>query len=160
MNTLKKTLTALAFSILGLAFTAGASPIVTDWDFVVDTAFTDSNLPFSAGSNFNTDFWNDPTTLTWGDGDNGPSSISIGFGVDGHVEGTIATDGGFIQSSELTHSNNSLDCCIPWLTSAEISTALWLSPTAPFPYDGSSGGYAPALAFGIDFTETNNFVDP
>ncbi len=155
MNTLKKILAALTFSILGLASTVSAT-IITDWNFAVDTAFTDSNLDLVAnGSDINGGILNpNPTTLTWGTQN---SSIGMTYGTNGHVEGAIGTGDGYVQSSELTHTNNPLSGGRPWLTSAEITTALWLSPALPNPpFDGVSGGFAPLLKFGIAFTETSN----
>ena len=155
MNILKKVLITLIFSTLGFTFTSNAT-IITNWNFEVDTAFTAFNA--GTGSNFNADgLLGNPTTLTWGTGDIGSSSIGMTYGNNGHVEGAIVTNGDYVQSSQLTHINNPLTGGTPWLTSAEITTALWLSPSLPNPpFDGLSGGFAPPIAFDIAFTETNN----
>ncbi len=83
--------------------------------------------------------------------------MGMTYGINGHFEGAIGTGDGYVQSSELTHTNNPLSGGRPQLTSAEITTALWLSPALPKPpFDGVSGGFAPLLEFGIAFTETSN----
>ena len=161
MNTLKKTLTVLTLSTLGLAFTAGAHPIVTDWNYIVNTAFTDAHLSGGggvAGTNDNGE-WGAPTTLTWGtDIGNGQSSISVadpGFGINGWVTGSIMTDGAAEHTSTLSHVNQEISGAS--LVDAVISTSIILKATDPFdPYDPTGPFSPPSLMFNIDFTETTN----
>ena len=159
MNTLKKILLTLTFSTLGVAFTSSATPIVTDWDFVVDTAFTahTPGNPDVVGSNNNGE-WAAPTTLTWGtDIGNGQSSLDVSSGNNGFgsTMGSLMTNGASAITATLEHDNNvirgsSLDTAI-------LSTQIFLDPIAPAnPYALIPGFIPPALSFNVNFSETPN----
>jgi hypothetical protein len=159
MNTLKKILTTFIISTLCVAFTSNATPIVTDWAFIVDSAFTGFNPddPDVTASNNNT-FWSSPTTLTWGTstGD-GPSSLDVSSGNEGNgsTSGFLVTDGLSELTSTLTHNNNPITGAT--LTNAVLSSSIFLNPIAPLnPYSVVSGGRPPALSFNINFKETVN----
>lgn len=175
MNTLKKILTGLTFSTLCVAFTGSATPIVTSWEFIVDSSFTSSLLaPGSGtgaeaggGSAVGSDtngIWSAPSVLSWGDTgglvgltDSDVSSISItGTAADpdyAHSAGTVITDGAPAHISTLTHMNNSISIAYATLASATLESILILKPLLPFA--GADVGI-PSLDFGILFKETLN----
>lgn len=154
MNTLKKAITVLTLSTLGFTFTANAGPIVTAWDWVVDTAFT-AFAPGTVNGSLDNIYWdsqtlalNDaPTTLSWG---NNNSSLVIG-GVNGHTEGDNLANGMLTQTTSLTHNNFVINGGA--LTSAQLSTRLLLDPN---PKAGLFDVMPPALVFDISFLETFN----
>ena len=151
-----------------VAFTVSATPIVTDWDFIVDTAFTSSELTGGGGSAVGSDYnayWtaeeggDTPTTLTWGhvsDTDE-QSSISVADGGTGHTEGTLMTNGIAMHTATLEHNNNAISTSFDTLMDATLSTHLFLNPLLPaVPYAGVPIFGTPALHFDIQFTETFN----
>ena len=166
MITLKKILTNLAFSTLCVAFTSSATPIVTDWGYIVDSAFTYSELESgsaAAGSNNNA-YWtaeegsDTPTTLTWGvDAGNGLSSISVDDGSLGNNFGSLMTNGAAVHTATLEHDNNAISNTSDSLIEAILSTNLILNPTDPAGTYGVVLPFSPpALNFDIFFTETDN----
>ena len=160
MNTLKtnftKILTALTFSTLCVAFTSSANPIVTDWDYIVDSTFTNwtDNNPVNgindgitaSGPN---SLYGGATRLEWGTGDNGPSHLDINSGTAGHLVGSNLAMGDMALITTLTHNNFPING--QTLQSATLRTGLQL--------DGGVGFNPLAiLDFGITFKETTNSV--
>lgn len=153
MKILNKAITVLTLSTLGFTFTASAGPIVTAWDWVVDSAFTAFTPPTNAnptlgvlGINDNA-YWSAPTTLIWG---NNSSSLALG-GVNGNSSGTNLANGALTQTTSLTHNNYIINGAS--LKTAILSTRLLLDPNPGIlPFDIAP----PALNFGITFLETNN----
>jgi hypothetical protein len=157
MNTLKKTLTALIFSTLGFSFTTSATPVITSWDFIVDSAFTDSSYSIGTGtpteSNDNVLF-GEPTNLAWGN-QAIQSSLDIGSGSLGNVWMNGLSSGTAAETSRLVHNNITIPGGSSGLITATLSTLLQLVPA-------SGGlGFPPAdpinaLDFDIFFKETPN----
>jgi hypothetical protein len=157
MNTFNKIITALTISTLCVTFSSHAIPIVNNWDFVVDTAFTDFNHATDVtGSNNNAFFSNAPTTLSWGIplGTN-KSSLDVSSGSNGTVTGSVLTDGAAETTASLIHNNFVID--FPGnnptraLTDAKLSTILRLAPSG-----NPVQAIAPPLVFDITFKETSN----
>ena len=163
MTALKKIITALAFSSLCVTYTSHATPIVEDWNFIVDTAFTEFNHATEvAGTNTNT-YFSAPTTLSWGIplGSN-QSSLDVSSGSNGNVIGTVETDGASVQTASLIHNNFVIDFPLTngdpdptkALTDATLKTKLQLDPLGansdPFLIN------PPELVFDITFKETPN----
>lgn len=151
MNQLKKVLTLATITLLSMASSiATAGPIVTNWDFEVDTAFMSFSPAGVVGSNNNA-FYNAPTTLTWGvpATNNGASSLVIG-GDDGNVMGSVVTNGAAVNTITMTHNN--FPIFAPTLTGAMLRTQIVLTPTSP----AAASLPAQSIDFDINFTETVN----
>lgn len=129
-----------------VAFTVSATPIVTDWDFVVDSSFTAWAAGGITGSAANSHFGG-ATKLEWGSGDDGPSYLEIDSGTAGHYEGFDLAMEDIALITTLRHYN--FPIFGPFLQTATLSTRLEL--------DGGAGFDALAeLDFGITFKETTN----
>lgn len=157
MNTLKKIITALTLSTLG--FMVSASPIITSWDFIVDSAFTaatyttGTGTPMETNNNFLFDAGGDPTNLAWGSNANSQSSLDIGSGNNGTVSMNGLASGTAEETSRLVHNNIVIPGASSVLETATLSTLLQLSP--------AGWGFPPVdlantLAFDIFFKETPN----
>jgi hypothetical protein len=156
MNTLKKILTALTLSSLGFAYSSNATPIITSWDFIVDSAFTASSYTDGTGTptetNGNTLFGDAPTNLAWGNQVN-QSSLDIGSGSNGNVSMNGLSNDVATETSRLIHNNISIPGGSSVLETATLSTLLQLVP--------AGFGFPPAdlinaLNFDIKFFETPN----
>lgn len=153
MKIFKKAITVLTLSTLGLTFTATAGPIVTAWDWVVDSAFTAFAPPTNANptlgvlGTLDNVYWGAPTTLIWG---NNASSLVLS-GNNGNTTGIGLANGALAQTSSITHNNFVINGAS--LTSATLSTRLLLDPNpGALPFDITP----PALTYNISFLETNN----
>lgn len=154
---LKKILTGITFSTLFVTFTSSATPIITTWDFIVDTAFTSTTYTAGAGtpteSNTNIQL-GAPSTLAWGNQAN-QSSLDVSSGTLGQVSGNGIASNTAVQTSLLTHNNITIPSGSSVLASAILSTVLQLTP-------GAGGALLPlailppALAFNVLFEETPN----
>ena len=155
MNTLKKFITALTLSTLGFAFTTSATPIYTEWDFIVDSAFT--SFAYTAGDGATNETMDNilltaPTILAWGD-QVSQSSLDISSGSLGNVTGDDLPSGTAVQTALLIHNNISIPDDSKFLDTATLSTLLQLVPAnTPFPAPVLGN----ALAFDILFKETLN----
>ncbi len=157
MNTLKNIFTGLIFSTLCVAFMSNATPVITDWDFIVDTAFTSTTYTAGTGTPTETNtnlIFGAPTTLAWGD-QVIQSSLDVSSGTLGRVAGNGLTSNTPVQTSLLTHNNIVIPGASSVLSTAILSTVLQLTP-------GAGGALLPlailppALAFNVSFTETPN----
>ena len=155
MNTLKKFITALTLSTLGFAFTTSATPIYTEWDFIVDSAFT--SFAYTAGDGATNETMDNilltaPTILAWGD-QVSQSSLDISSGSLGNITGDDLPSGTAVQTALLIHNNISIPDDSKFLDTATLSTLLQLVP--------ANAGFPPpvlgnAIAFDILFKETLN----
>jgi hypothetical protein len=160
MNTFKNILIALIFSTVGVAFTSNAA-LITDWEFVVDSAFTGSTYQEIPGDG---DFEElllhasgDPTKLRWGDEEEASDRSYIDISADGvtgqtangKVEGMVYTDGASVQTSKLVHYNWPIPLASKLLETAELTTNLSLE------HDGGIE-FLPTIVFDILFEETPN----
>jgi len=157
MNTLKKIVTALTFSTLCIAFTSSATPIITEWDWEVDTAFTDFAHAVDVTGTVPNDYWDDdPTLLSWGiPVGSDQSSLDVSSGSSGNTSGDI-TGSETVQTATLTHNNFVINApegdITRILTAAELSTNLMLTYD-----DGGDVTFSlPSLVFDILFKETPN----
>lgn len=151
-TSLKRVTTALAVSLPVALFSATsvtAAPI-TEWNYQIDSAFTAFSPAGVTGSNPNANLGNAPTTLEWGTGGAGPSSLVVDSTVTNPP--TLTTGGPAVSGASVTHNNNPI--LGPTLTSATLSTQLVLTAASD-----------PTITrtlmtdFDIDFTETNNDGD-
>jgi hypothetical protein len=152
-------------SILVIAGTANAAPIITEWSFETDaafTAFTPSGPPPNGVEGLNNNATlNAPTLLRWGDPNtNQFSSLQIG-GTNGHIQSPpdiftgINAPGTQVQTFTLTHNNQSIPDTAATLRTATLTSLFTITPVAP-----SAG--APVgpleLQFDIQFKETPNIA--
>lgn len=155
MNKLKKFLTALMLSTLGFSLSISASPIITSWDFIVDSAFTDSSYTDGTGTPHETDtnvLFDDPTNLSWGNQES-QSSLDISSGTSGMVWQDGLLSGEEVQTALLVHNNITIPTGSSVLATATLSTLLQLVPAgAGFLEPDTSN----ALNFDIFFKETLN----
>lgn len=130
----------LAAAALPALFVAeGASAVlVTEWSYDAQSAFMDyapdSDAPGAVtGTEPNPERGGEPTTLSWGLGEN-QSSIAI----EPSVEGTVQTNGDFAESATFTHNNFPIrDPNDVSLESFILSTNLRLVATQPGELVGS-----------------------
>lgn len=163
MNTLKKIIATLTLSTLGCAFTATASPIITEWDFIVNSAFTDASYTDGAddvnGPNASlvNALFGQPTNLAWGNTLD-QSSLDISSGSLGLVSGEDLASGTETQTALLVHNNFTIPVDSQGLVTAVLSTLLQLYPanTAPGIGDYPPGDTGEAIAFNVFFKETPN----
>ncbi len=153
MNKLLGVITLATASAMSAVSIAG--PLVTNWDFEIDSGFTSFAPGGVDGSNTNT-LWNAPSTLTWGnDIGNGRSSLDVGGATNGNYTGSAVTDGAAVNTVTVTHTNNPVTGTS--LLSAVLSDQIILTPTAPNPpYDGSLDISPLTIIFDIQFIETPN----
>ena len=175
----------LVACVLVMAGASGASwagPIVTTWDYVTNTIFTDAEFtdkgPFPPfGPEYNTLFRGTPIKtddeLSWGrDGGSfdtdvgGRSAVTIGSGTEGRltgggpVSGSVNTIFGDVPSTaseigigvNISHWNNPISATYDELLSGSLLDFLTLTPTTP----GSSSITLPPLIFNFVFNETIN----
>ena len=84
---------------------AGAkADLITEWDYQIDSAFTAFSPAGVTGLNPNPNLGNNPTTLQWGTGGNGPSSLVVDSTVASPP--TVTTGGGPVAGASITHNNN------------------------------------------------------
>ena len=103
---------------------AGAkADLITEWDYQIDSAFTAFSPAGVTGSNPNANLGNAPTTLQWGTGGSGPSSLVVDATVTNPP--TVTTGGGSVNGASVTHNNNPI--AGETLTSATLSTQLVLT---------------------------------
>lgn len=148
MNPLKKIITALTLSTIGFAFSASAGPIITAWDWQVDSAFTAYTPASAVTSSLTNAELGAPSKLSWG---NNNSSLQITGGDNGKFTGTNLANGALALTSILTHNNFVISGTT--LATAKLSTKLQLDP---YPQVGDFDIMPPALVFDINFLETNN----
>jgi hypothetical protein len=145
-------LSAVAFSVFG-ASQAHAFPLVTDWGVTLNSGFTaytetGGSSPVT-GSNTN-GVLGAPSTLSWGYGNQGQSSISVAGGSNGSYAGTIYTGMPGVQTVEFAHNNRPINGSS--LSTATLTDLITLQPLAPW-----AGPILPAaLQFAIKFKETGN----
>ena len=137
--------------IFALATLPAKAALVTDWDFEIDSGFTSFTGGSVTGSNDN-GYWTAPSTLSWGSGADGPSSIDVGGATNGNVSGSLQTDGASVNTVSFTHINNPI-AAGAGLTSAMLSDRIFLTPQLPVPGPGFA---PPNLVFNILFIETTN----
>jgi hypothetical protein len=155
MKALKKIITVLTLSTLGFAFTSSASPIITSWDFIVDSAFTDATYTAGTGTPTETDpniLFGAPTNLAWGNQVD-QSNIDISSGSSGNVTGMGLASGVQVQTSLFVHNNITIPGGSSVLDTAILSTLLQLTPAGVAP---PVPNLDDALAFDILFSETPN----
>ncbi len=120
----KRVSTALVVSLpvafLGAAG-ASAAPIM-EWTYEIDSAFTAFSPPGVIGSNPNAEL-GAPTTLQWGTGGGGPSSLVVDSTVTSPPN--LTTGGPAVSGASVTHNNNPISGTT--LTSATLSTQLVLT---------------------------------
>ncbi|WP_019029588.1 THxN family PEP-CTERM protein [Colwellia piezophila] len=162
MNTLKKFITTLTLSTLGFAFSATATPIITEWDFIVNSAFTGATFTTPGTGTPTTSLTNllftAPTNLAWGDQVE-QSSLDISSGSLGLVFGEDLASGDAVQTSLLVHDNVIIPGGSSVLATAILSTVLQIFPANTLPNIGDYDDPAEpldALAFNILFFETPN----
>lgn len=151
MNQFQKVFSLASVALLSLASSlATAGPIVTNWDFEVDTAFVNF-APVGVTPANNNVFYNAPSALIWGTPatNNGSSSLVIG-GNNGNVTGSVVTDGATANTVTMTHNN--FPIFAPTLTNALLRTQIILTPTSP----AAAPLPAQSIDFDINFTETVN----
>lgn len=148
----KRVSTALAVSLPVALFGAAsvtAAPI-TEWTYKIDSAFTAFSPAGVTGSNPNAVLGNAPTTLEWGTGGDGPSSLVVDSIVTSPP--VLTTNGPEVAGASVTHNNNPVSGTT--LTSATLSTQLVLT-----------AGNDPTISrtlmsdFEIKFVETPNDGD-
>ena len=133
MKSFNRIITALTLSATCVAFSSNATPIVTSWDFIADSAFTSSSLTNASsavGSDVNTEL-GAATKLTWGDtgGSGATSSLSVSDGSNGNNSGVITTnDASGVHTALLEHSNNPLNANSATLADATLKSKLQLFP--------------------------------
>jgi hypothetical protein len=148
---------AVALATAGSMFATGAmaGPLITNWDFTLNSAFTDfAPDPGVTGSDTNV-LIGAPTKLSWGTPFTQPdqSSLSVNSETLGLVEGSLVTNSGVpVPTVTLTHDNNIVLASSPLLTTATLRAVLNLEPTVP----PGTGFDLPTLDFNIDFLETFN----
>jgi len=171
---------AATVSLIGAlsSFSAFAAPIVTDWNFTLESGFTSwgpagvtgtndndylttSNdvLPLFTGGAQGLPFARAASRLSWGTSDGfGQSSLSVGAATNGHFSGSVQTNGAAQSTVQLIHTNRPVTGT--FLSSASLFDVLFLDPVLPDPpYNTDPGTGAlpvPALVFNFDFVETQN----
>ncbi|WP_282609851.1 THxN family PEP-CTERM protein [Pelagibius sp. Alg239-R121] len=137
----------VSFPVAILGAAGAQAALITEWTYQIDSAFTAFSPAGVTGSNPNANLGNAPTTLQWGTGGNGPSSLVVDATVTDPP--TLSTGGGPVAGASITHNNNPIGG--ETLTSATLSTQLVLTaandPTITQQLDS---------VFQIDFTETGN----
>ncbi|MGO1659577.1 MAG: THxN family PEP-CTERM protein [Marinobacter sp.] len=140
----KKTLLASLVVPFALGVQSANAGPVTNWDYTVDSSFTDFS---STGGNATVTASDDNHKLSWGS--NGEiSSISI---TDASGSG-LETGGGYVSGGTFTHINNVILAADDSLSSFDLESALTLTPTAP---SGPAYDLDP-ITFDGFFTETVN----
>jgi|26BtaG_2_1085354.scaffolds.fasta_scaffold22494_1 hypothetical protein len=147
MKTLfKRTLLSSLVLPFALGAQSASADLINTWDFVADSSFSAWNPdPGVAGSDEDTD--GDTDKLSWGNGVDGPSSISIT-----DESGSVATNGGYEDGGTFFHDNNVIDVDDPALESFVLNSTLTLQPTDPARATTESVG----LTFNSFFKETPN----
>ena len=173
---MKKLNTVIAAMTLAVMGSANAGQI-TSWTYINEAGFTSPVGATASGDATPNGVLSGAasTTLTWGQGwSNGAGGPYINGGVDGRqssltsispVDGTITTNGGLEQGTDLVHNNWVVGFAGGTLTSASFLDGLSLIPATidgfPIP-DGSPlkvAFPAPELDFDLEFIETPNFVN-
>jgi PEP-CTERM motif len=161
-QTINKVVTIIALAGMFCATSVFATPIVTNWSYIIDSGFTtwkdsanntgtpSSNPTGITISNLNT-LLNDPSKLSWGTGNNGQSSLSVGSASGGHVQGNLLTDAPAVNTVQVIHNNQPITGTT--LTSAVLFDQIVLNETAP-----GTGTVTPnqSLNFLINYAETPN----
>jgi hypothetical protein len=149
---------AVAIATAGSMFATGAmaGPLITNWDFTLNSAFTAfAPDPGVTGSDDNV-LIGAPTKLSWGvplAPNTEQSSLSVSSESLGLIEGSIVTNSGVpVPTVTLTHDNNVVLASSPLLDSATLLAVLNLEPTLP----PGAAFDLPALQFEINFLETAN----
>jgi hypothetical protein len=152
----RKSAAALATAAGMFATSAMAGPLITNWDFELNSAFSAWTGASVTGSETNLALV-DPTKLSWGvpaNPENEQSSLSVSGspGFPGLIGGSLVTNSGVpVPTVTLTHDNNVISGS-GFLDTATLVALLNLTPTLP---PGASFDL-PALQFEIDFLETTN----
>jgi hypothetical protein len=163
---------ALAAAVLSVGLVAPASAVlVTEWEYTFRAGFDDWTPEASPAQPFAVQgdtigSLGLPTRLRWGR-TNGASTDPALIDPDAQsqllvtdlVSGPptqLLTDGPFIPTIELTHSNNIIFSFDQALVSTDLLTNVTLTPLQPIPGNPAT---APTLTFNIRFEETRN-ADP
>jgi hypothetical protein len=173
---MRKLNTVIAAMTLAVASTANAGEI-TSWTYINEAGFTDFEQTFGgsvvgSGDATPNGLLGVPanTDLTWGEGlisggaviNGGMDGIQSSFQSVSPVMGTVDTNGGLVQGTDLFHNNWVVGQGDGLLTGASFLDGLQLIPTEldGMPYVGPAFTIdAPTLGFEISFLETNNGVD-
>lgn len=153
----KNVIAAITLSSLSITFTSNATPVITEWDFIVDSAYTASSFTDGSGTPNLTGtnaLFGAPTNLAWGDQAQ-QSSIDISSGNLGNVTGVNLALGTSMETALFVHDNISIPLGSSGLETAILSTLLQITPaSAGFSMPDLSG----ILAFDISFNETSNIA--
>lgn len=142
---------AVAVGIAAGAMSVQAAPtIITSWNYSINSLFLSANAGVNGVGS---------STLSWGSGTSGPSSLVIG---NNPANGAVTTylGGGLIPpafwaaNNTVTHNNNPINGTT--LTNATIRSTLNLSALTPVNTPGVPGLLGAPLLVNIGFTETPN----
>ncbi|NWN90432.1 PEP-CTERM sorting domain-containing protein [Marinobacter adhaerens] len=153
---MNKSLKTTLLSTLVVPFALGAQVVsaapISDWGYSVTNTF--SGVSWGGGSQGDVDETFDGTTrtLSWGNGADGPSSISIN---DVSATSGLQTNGGSVATGVFTHDNNVIDSSWNTLESFKLTSALTLTAATP---PGDTQNPAP-ITFDSFFKETPNVTN-
>lgn len=154
---------AVAVALAASSFGVMAGPVVTNWNFNIDSGFTAFSPPATdvVGSATNVVI-NAPSLLSWGvplSPNTVQSSLGVGAATNGHFAGALATNGPAVPTVQVIHENRVIDLnpslyqVNSHLLTATLLDRLTLTATAP----GLPVNLPPQnLTFGIKFQETLN----
>ena len=153
-KSLKKTLLStlvVPFALLGAQ--SASAVLITDWGYSVTNDF--SNVTEGGGTAGNVVTETNAGgvhTLSWGNGDDGPSSISIN---DVSAVSGLMTNGARVATGVFTHDNNVIGGQFNTLQTFDLTSMLALTAAAP------AGGNQnpPAINFEGTFEESPNLVN-
>ncbi|WP_282607484.1 THxN family PEP-CTERM protein [Pelagibius sp. Alg239-R121] len=142
---------AAALPLVLMTIPGADAALITEWNYRVDSAFTDFSPAGVVPSAGNPELANSPTVLSWGDGSVGPSSLSVDPSITDPPN--VVTNGGSVNGASLVHQNNPISGVT--LTSATLFSQITLTSFLP---DNSTVEIR-SREFDISFFESGNTGD-
>ena len=161
-RSIRKTALAVAVALpAALGMQTASATLITEWNYEIDSAFTDFSETGGngsvAGSDNNTDvFSGEPTTLSWGPTSGDQSSISVDSEINGSglltKNDAAGLPGNSVAGASFIHDNNVIPASSAVLDTLELSTSLLLTQEDP----AGTASETLMLRFNGFFTETRN----
>ncbi len=150
------TLRGIFGAVVAVASASAMAAPVTEWGFAIDSGFTSYSSTSApndhtgiTGTNTN-GVIGAPSVLSWGQGNSGQSSFSVGGASNGSFTGSVFTDGLAVNTVQVIHQNNPI-------TGDTLQSAVLTDRIRLFSINPAGGSnLIEFLTFNIRYLETTN----
>lgn len=127
-KSLKRTLLSSLIVPFAIGAQSASAAMITDWGYSVTNAFSNVTSGGGTEGSVNSTSVGGVHTLSWGNGNNGPSSISIN---DVSAASGLMTNMGPVATGVFTHDNNVIDAKYNTLQTFDLMSTLVLTSAVP-----------------------------